>query len=397
MTAPGLPDSVAARLPDISSRLTRLGFGPDEQRMLLRSTLLALFVRVALLAIGYFTYYIIIGREGPLADSAIHETFFRWDTANYERIANSGYPSDGEYQEIIVFLPMFPYTAKVISWVIGSFFVSALLLSAVASVAAGYFLQGLVRLDGNDDAEASRTLWFFFLFPTAYFLAVPYTEALFMALLLGSFYFARKGIWFVSGVLGAFCTATRLSGVILLPALAVEALHQADWDVRKLDLKAAWMALVPYGTVVYLVLNYELHGDAFAFVDFQDEFWFHHSIWPWESLDDAIDWVTASGTGFNRTAIYEFFLAAVILCAALLILGTFIVRPSYLVFGWISLIFFMSVSFQISMPRYILTIFPMYFVMARLGRNPEANQAMITVSALLMGGLFVVYATRWGF
>lgn len=397
MNALGLP---AVRLPDVSGGLTRIGIGPESQRLLLRAALLAFGVRIALLAIGYFTYYIIIGREGPDAtwQAAFHETFFRWDTANYERIANSGYPSSGEeYAEIIVFFPLFPYTVKVVSWFLGSFFVSALLVSAVSSVAAGYFLQAMVRFDGGDDAEASRSLWYFFLFPTAYFLAVPYTEALFMALLLGSFYYARRGNWLVAGILGGFCTACRMQGALLLPALAVEAAHQAGWDWRKIKPESAWIGLATTGGLVYLLLNWHIHGDPFAFVDFQNEFWHHHRIWPWQSVDDAIGWITDTDPGFLRVGIYEFLLAATFVTAALLILGTLVVRPSYLVFGWISLIFFLSVSFQISMARYVLTIFPMYFVLAKVGRNPEINQTLITVSSLLMGALFVVYATRWGF
>ncbi|HUF52295.1 MAG TPA: mannosyltransferase family protein [Dehalococcoidia bacterium] len=394
MTALGLP---AFRLPDISGPLTRLGISPDDQRWLFRAALLALGVRIAILLIAYFTYYLVIGREGPGPDAAFHETLFRWDTANYERIAESGYPTSGEYQEIIVFFPLFPFTVKVISWVIGSFFVSALLLSAVASVAAGYFLQAMVRLDGGDEGEASRSLWYFFLFPTAYFLAVPYTEALFMALLLGSFYFARRQNWFLAGILGAFCTATRMQGILLLPALVVEAAHQANWDWRKLNLKAAWIALVPYGLGIYLLLNYQIHGDAFAFVDFQDAFWHHHQVYPWETLDGAIGWVTDTPPGFNRVGIHEFLLVGTLVASCLLILGTLAIRPSYLVFGRLSLWFFLSVTFQISMLRYIMTIFPMYIVLGKLGRNAEAHQAMITVSALLMGALFVVYATRWGF
>jgi hypothetical protein len=157
------------------------------------------------------------------------------------------------------------------------------------------------------------------------------------------------------------------------------------------------MALVPYGLGVYLLLNYQIHGDAFAFVDFQDVFWHHHNVYPWETLDDAIGWVSDTQPGFNRVGIYEFLLLGTFIAAALLVLGTLVVRPSYLVFGWLSLVFFLSVSFQISMLRYILTIFPMYIVLGKLGRNPEAHQALITVSALLMGALFVVYATRWGF
>jgi hypothetical protein len=383
-------------LPNVGAGLTRIGIGPEAQKLILRAALLAFGIRVALLIAGYVTGYIIIGREGPGAEDIILETFKRWDAANYERIAESGYPPEGgEYPEIIVFLPLFPYTVRVVEWVIPSFLVAGMLISAVASVAAGYFIQALARHDGSDDAEASRVLWYFFLFPTAYFLAMPYTEALFMALLLGSFYFARKRNWLAASMLGAFCTATRLQGLILLPALVIEALHQGGW--RRVDWGALWLAIVPYGFLVYLALNWDIHGDPFAFIDFEDEFWFHHRIWPWESIDEAVQWVTEARPDFIRVSIYEFRLAATAVAVIVMGLGLFWVRPSYQVFGWLSLVFFLSVSFQISLPRYILTIFPMFFVLGRIGRNPEAHQTLLTVSSVLMGAFYVVYATRWGF
>ncbi|MEX2392240.1 MAG: mannosyltransferase family protein [Dehalococcoidia bacterium] len=393
MTALSLP---RVPLPDVRGGLIRIGIGPEAQRWILRAALLALGIRIALLIAGYVTGYIIIGREGPGAQDIILETFKRWDAASYERIAENGYPPpDGEYPEIIVFLPLFPYLVHVVEWIIPSFLVAGMLISAIASVAAGYFIQGIVRYDGADDAEASRALWYFFLFPTAYFLAMPYTEALFMALLLGSFYYARRGNWLMAAMFGAFCTATRLQGMLLLPALIVEAVHQKNW--RGVDVRALWLAIVPWGFVVYLLINWDIHGDPFAFVDFEDQYWFHHRIWPWESVREAYEWTTEARPDFIRVSIYEFRLAATALAVVILGIGAFWLRPSYQVFAWLSLLLFLSVSFQISMPRYILTIFPMYFVMAHLGRNLEAHQTMLTMSAVLMGAFYVVYATRWGF
>jgi len=42
----------------------------------------------------------------------------------------------------------------------------------VASIFAGFYLQKLV-LEDYDDEMAKRSLWLFYLFPTAYFLFVP--------------------------------------------------------------------------------------------------------------------------------------------------------------------------------------------------------------------------------
>ncbi len=46
---------------------------------------------------------------------------------------------------------------------------------------------------------------------------------------------------------------------------------------------------------------------------------------------------------------------------------------------------------MIGLPRYVLTLFPIYFVLARLGRNPEVHQALLTISTSLMGLFLVIY------
>lgn len=362
--------------------------------MLLRATLLAFAIRITLVISAWIIGILIYGRENEHFPAIMLEVFKRWDAGQYELIAKNGYPTHGDYQEQIVFFPLYPYLVRYVEYVIPSFLVAGLFISAVASVAAGYFIQAIVRFDGQDDSEASRSLWYFFVFPTAYFLALPYTEALFMALVLGSFYMARRGQWYWAGILGAFATASRLEGMILLPALVVEALHQKRW--RGIDPKALSLAAVPLGFLFYLYLNYYLHGDWFAFVHYEDLTWYHHRIWPWESLQEAWNWLKAA-PGFNRTAIYELRLASTAIVAALLLIGIRWLRPSYQVFAWLGLAMFLSASFELSVPRYVLTLFPIYFVLARLGRNPEVHQALLTVSTLLMGLFFVVYAKGWGF
>jgi hypothetical protein len=391
----------ALRLPALSNlweTLVRFCVGTDTRRMIFRSTVLAIAVRIAILAGAWLTMYIIVGREGQGFGDTMQEMLKRWDATQFELIARDGYRNAGELQELIVYPPLFPYTVRVLEYLIPSFLVAGLLVSAIASIVAGYFIQAIVRVDGGDDAEASRSLWYLFIFPTAYFLAMPYTEALFMALLLGSFYCARKEQWIAAGVLAAFASLTRIQGVLIAPALVVEALHQSRWRLQNLRWEHfAAFAIAPLGFLGFLYLNYYYQADFFAFVDYEDKNWFHHRIWPWQSITEAWDWITQGSTGFLRTSIYETRLAAVIVVSALLLLGARWLRPSYQLFAWLSMIMFLSVSFQISLPRYALTVFPIYFVLARIGRNTEVHQALLTISTFTMGVLYVVYAYRWGF
>ena len=125
-------------------------------------------------------------------------------------------------------------------------------------------LRRLVQLD-YDSAVALRSVWFFLIFPTAYFLHVGYSESLFLALALASVLAARVDRWGLAGLLGAFCWLTRAAGAVLVPTLAVEAAQKYSTN-RRWNPRWLWIALVPAGFAIYLLLNWRVTGDALAFL-----------------------------------------------------------------------------------------------------------------------------------
>lgn len=381
------------RLPSVEMLKPRLRLREEQWRFLWRALLLALGVWVGLLLASYVIGLIIIGRENAHLADILLEVLNRWDAPHYLRIAEVGYQAEGEDRLFIVFFPLYPLAIRIVHFVIPSYLVSALVVSSLATVAAGFLLQALARLDA-DEEEANRSLWYFFLFPTAYFLFLPYTEGLFVALVLGSFLAARRGRWTWSGTLGMLACATRMQGLALVPALAFEALWQERW---RAPLRAFWLLLVPVGFVAYLGLNWVVLGDPLEFVEIQRDHWSHSAIWPWESVTEALRHIGSDPPGPYRTTVFEFRLASIALAALLLISAARWLRPSYQIYAWAGLIFLMSVTFQISMPRYLLAVFPLFLVMARLGRTEGVHQVLLAGSAVLMGSLFVIYATRFGF
>src|SRR5437773_9484952 len=89
--------------------------------------------------------------------------------------------------------------------------------------------------------------------------------SLFLALVLGSILAAISNRWWLAGVLGALAWMTRANGIILLPTLAVEAIHQ--WIITKRwNWRWLWIAIVPAGFAVYLFMNWKVTGDPFAFL-----------------------------------------------------------------------------------------------------------------------------------
>lgn len=356
-----------------------------------RSLCLAIAVRIGLLMLAYFAGRAFLQNTDPTSDM-LSEVLVRWDATHYLNLAQHGYAAFGEARFLLVFLPLFPIAVGLLNTVLQHAVISGLLVSFGSSVAAGYYLQKLARMNGPKD-EAFRALDFFFLFPTAYFLFVPYTEALFMALTLASFSHAREKKWLGAGLLGMLAAATRLQGIILLPALLIEA-----WTQKEKPANALGLWLIPLGLLAYLTLNVAVSGNPLTFITYQAEHWHHAIVPPWQFVLDAVQDVLQDPPSLTRTMVAESILVSLTFAGALLIGAARWLRPSYQAFSWLMLLALMSISFQISFPRYLLSIFPLFFIMARWTKDDHIHTLAVVTSALLMGGLFFLYAIgRWAF
>lgn len=356
-----------------------------------RSLCLAIAVRIGLLVLAYFAGRAFLQNTDPASDM-LSEVLVRWDATHYLNLAQDGYSAVGEARFLLVFLPLFPLVVGLLNAALQHVVFSGLLVSFVSSVTAGYYMQKLARMDGSKD-DAFRALDFFFLFPTAYFLFVPYTEALFMALTLASFSHAREKKWTGAGLLGMLAAATRLQGIILLPALLIEA-----WTQKEKPASALGLLLIPLGLLAYLALNIAVSGNPLTFLAYQAEHWHHSIVPPWQFILNAIQDVLQDAPSLTRTMVAETILVSLAFAGALLIGATRWLRPSYQAYSWLMLVALMSISFQISFPRYLLSIFPLFFIMARWTKNPHVHTLALASSAILMGGLFFLYAIgRWAF
>ena len=124
----------------------------------------------------------------------------QWDFGYYQKIAEFGYSrNDGS----IAFYPLFSWLIALVTYTCRSYLAASLIISGVASIVAAILLRRLVQLD-YPASVAIRSVWFFLIFPTAYFLHVGYSESLFLALALACNLAARAQRWLLAGVLGAF-------------------------------------------------------------------------------------------------------------------------------------------------------------------------------------------------
>src|SRR5688500_5648665 len=125
----------------------------------------------------------------------------RWDAMRHTRVEEIGYSSSGEFLADITIFPLFPWLVRAANWIGGNTQINAFVISGIALVAVCVLLYKIAQMDETEDV-ARNSLWFLLIFPTAYFFHINYTESVFLAVTLASFYSARKGNWKLAGLFG---------------------------------------------------------------------------------------------------------------------------------------------------------------------------------------------------
>lgn len=137
-----------------------------------------------------------------------------WDGKDYINIARYGYRSLLDAG----FFPLYPLVIRFFAYFIGSYLISALVVSWLGLVGAIFFYIKIIKHLGIVSPKTNIVLAIapFVLFPTAVFMIVTYTEGLFACLALASIYFALKEKSLLAGVLTALAGLTHITGVFLL-------------------------------------------------------------------------------------------------------------------------------------------------------------------------------------
>jgi mannosyltransferase PIG-V len=368
---------------------------------------LTLAMKLAVLVLGVVAWQLVHNGNAPQFPAL--GLWDRWDAPHYTDLMVYGYQYDdlgnltntygyrqvypGELELYIVFYPLFPWLGWLVNALIQAPVLSAFIVAGIASLFVGPLLYRLVRHDEPPDV-ALRSAWFMLIFPTAYFLHIGYTEALFMALVIGSFLAARTDRWWAAGLLGGLAALTRINGLVLLLALPVEAATQWYMQPRN-DRRFRWewlaIGLVGVGFGIYLLLNYAVYGTPFQFLAVQHDHWFKSLAAPWDAIQSALGWFSPGHTPDEKLMYGGMELLFVGIGLVGTVVTAFRFRPSW--FAWMAgnLVLFLSTSFLLSTPRYALTLFPLFVALALPTRR---SWLLVAVSLASIAG-FVYFASRF--
>jgi hypothetical protein len=297
---------------------------------------------------------------GPVGDTLV-APLARWDSVWYLAIANDGYPP-GDARRA-AFFPLYPLLVRAGGWLIGSPLVAGVLVSLTCFALALVLLHRLTVLELGAPA-AGAAVWALALFPGAVFFSAVYSEALYLALSVGSLYAARTGRWAWAGAAGMLAASTRSAGVLLVVPLALLWLAGRRGLGRRPG-EAAWIALVPVGLAGFLASLALGGGDPLAPLQAQ-EVWLRHFAGPfvgaWDGAAAAWRGLHHLGDPAARTdvALLAFLLAALPAVAG-------VVRRLPAAYGaYVVCALALPLSYPVepqplmSLPRFLAVLFPLF-------------------------------------
>ena len=145
--------------------------------------------------------------------------------------------------------------------------------------------------------------------------------------------------------------------------------------------------LIPAGFMVYLGINWALHGNAFQFLIYEEgEPWYQSTRWVGENIAqqyrNALDFQGLEGIIYWPQIVLYF------LAVALLFYGIRKkVRMEYLLYGAVYLGFTYLSGWMISGGRYMLCCFPLYLILGQISSG-KGRWAVLAAS----GGFFFLYS-----
>ena len=335
------------------------------------------------------------------ADNVLLDVFgSRWDTGFYVSIAEEGYVYQGVDLPSVAFFPLLPLVMRALTPLTGDPLLAGILISNLALLLAAILFHRLVARS-HDQRLADRATWYLLIFPTAFFGMAVYTESLFLLFAIGALYFARRGYWEISALLGTAGAMTRLMGLLIAVLLLVEWWQQrraAAAGRRPSLLTLLAPAAVPLGTLAYSAYLWRAFGDPLAFVHGAAA-WARQPQSPLQLLaglfqTPAGGWASALLSG--RLPLNDWIDFAFV--TLFLILGLLLLRHrrwSEGTFVTLGVLLSLSSGLWMSQRRYVWVLFPAFIILARWGDRPWADRLITTISLLTLALFTALFANGY--
>ncbi len=397
---------------------------------------LGLFLAAAQAA-NYFQY----SPSFPYSDSLINlgnppawiSSWANFDGVHYLTIINQGYIGTGLIQ---AFFPLYPL---LIDWMIPSFTIGravyvGLLLSFFAliiGVVVWWWATPLFLSKKPKQTSLVRwiSLLLLLLFPTSFYFAAMYTEALFFVLSISALVLGIRRHFILASILAGLASGTRLVGVFLVPALLLEywwptwiswwqtrhvskSRHVSSipasryavpiksgsaWQNPVLNLKSITLSLAivligSSGLWLYSGYLQKFFGDPLYFFSVQTQFGAGRErsiiLYPQTAWRATKILLTARPFDWKYYAYTQEFLIGTIGLTAIIWSAKY-VKPSIWLFSLLTFLLPPLTGTFSSMPRYFLTSYSVFLALAAV----LSTRRLLSIVLLLLSTIFLILNT----
>ncbi len=358
----------------------------------LEATKIVLGTRIALILVAMTAAWLLADTQGP-AGEGIVALFNRWDGPLFARVAEFGYTDLRTDPHATAFFPLLPLLLRVFHAAGLSYAIAGMLIATVSSIVAGAFLYRFAE-EEIGEGSGRRAVLYMALFPTAVFLIAPYSEALFLAGAIAAFYYARRGRWLMVAIPGAVAVGSRFAGLFLLFGLVFEFVRQNDWTRKKVLAASAGIGAAALPVIAYALYLWNVKGDPFYFFIDQREGWYREFTGPISSLTKT--WELAFGDIGPTNWLFSWRIELVAAAIGVGFVAWALKRREwgYAAFMGATMGALMTSTWYFSIPRMMLSLFPIYLLMAGWSMRRDSRHEYLLAATAVLAALGVVVFTR---
>lgn len=343
--------------------------------------------------------------SGGITFSDFLEVWKRWDSQHYLNIAENGYAGAIENGEhiFLVFYPLLPWLLRCLGFFFHDMRFCGILLSTICYGIGCIFLYKNAKTEFDKETALTAT-FAISVFPFGFFFGSVMTESLFLAIASAFLYYVRQHKWSMVAILGFLACLTKVQGLLLAFAVLVELFYSEGgvtllrgkkWRdfLHKVLLPGCQAAVMLFGFVVYLLINYQVEGDPFRFLYYQSNHWYNGFAPIWTTLHYIIQnaitgWYTSTGMCLWVPELVLFF----VYIAGIIYGFHRKMRPMYLAYLIAFFLLTYSSSWLISAGRYTMSALPLFLLEGDwLQRHKKRKFPILLFSSMLMILYFVGY------
>lgn len=229
---------------------------------------LALATRLLLFSLAWYVAKLIPTQE-EMGSPKVLTMWGNWDTWHYVTIGVAGYDRTEEGVNS-AFFPVFPMILATVKKLFGDHLEMNDYRWVAVLISTAFLLIGTYALTVLFEQMASPRVavlgvTLFLISPFSFFLNAGYTDSILVLLIAVTFIAAKKEKWLLAAILVAIATATRVTGIFLIPTILLMA-WRTGAGVRIL---AMITAISPAGLLAYMAWQWINLGSPIRFYTVQ--------------------------------------------------------------------------------------------------------------------------------